>query len=224
MADPHTGPPPGADALPLQTSSLRRFAQRAREAATESEERCELCSQPIPARHRHLLELVSRELVCVCRPCSILFDKRTASLGQYVLVPERRLFLEEFRLGDDVWASLRLPVGLAFFVESSARDRVVAYYPSPLGPMESALRLDAWQQIAADNPVLQEMTQDVEALLVNRSQGQRLAAPGDHFLVPISDCYRLSGILRRHWRGINGGDEVWQKIEDFFEELQIACD
>lgn len=196
-------------------SALRRFAQQAQQtveqAGEPAEERCELCSQPIAPRHRHLLEVASRELLCVCLPCSILFDRRQASLGQYRLIPQRRLYLEDFRLADHLWASLRIPVDVAYFVENSSEGHVVAYYPSPLGPTESALRLSAWQQIVDDNPQLEDMAPDVEALLVDRTRGAR-----DHYLAPITDCYRLAAILRTHWRGINGGDEVWDKIEEFF--------
>jgi len=55
----------------------------------------------------------------------------------------------------------------------------------------------------------------VEALLVNRVRGTR-----EHFLVPIDECYRLVGLIRMHWRGLSGGREVWEEIEQFFEELR----
>jgi hypothetical protein len=59
------------------------------------------------------------------------------------------------------------------------------------------------------------MEQDVEALLVNRSRGAR-----EHFLVPMDKCYSLVGLIRMHWRGFSGGKEVWEEIEQFFEELR----
>ena len=60
-------------------SSLRRFAQEESEKAAEAaQEHCELCSEPIPPEHRHLLEVSTREIMCVCRPCSILFDSAAA--------------------------------------------------------------------------------------------------------------------------------------------------
>jgi hypothetical protein len=55
----------------------------------------------------------------------------------------------------------------------------------------------------------------VEALLVNRLRGANL-----YFIVPIDCCYELVGLIRRHWRGFSGGDEVWQKLESFFASLQ----
>ena len=56
-------------------SGLMRLAQRStveREAALEQ---CELCGAPIPAEHRHVLELATRDVKCACRPCSLLFDR-----------------------------------------------------------------------------------------------------------------------------------------------------
>ena len=55
--------------------------------------RCDLCGEPIPPDHRHLIDLRNRELMCACRPCKILFDRGAAGGGHYRLVPERRLAL-----------------------------------------------------------------------------------------------------------------------------------
>jgi hypothetical protein len=201
-------------------SSLRRFAQEesekaAREAVEATQERCEMCSEPIPPEHRHLLEVSTREIRCVCRPCSILFDREAASEGRYRLIPDRRLFLEDFGMSDVQWESLRVPVDMAFFFYSTPAERVVAFYPSPMGPTESLLKLSAWEELERRNPVLKEMERDVEAVLVNRVRGAR-----EHFLVPMDECYRLVGLIRTHWRGLSGGREVWEEIERFFEELR----
>src|ERR671916_3043042 len=123
-------------------SSLRRFAQEesekaAKEAAEAAQEYCELCSEPILTEHRHLLEVSTREIMCVCRPCSILFDRQAASEGKYRLIPDRHLFLEDFEMDDAHWESLRVPVDMAFFFYSTPAERVVAFYPSPMGPTES---------------------------------------------------------------------------------------
>ena len=199
-------------------SALRRFAQRARQAAEEAPERCEFCSEPIPPEHRHLLEVATREMKCVCLACSILFDKKAASQGKYRLIRDRRLYLENFQMSEAQWESLRLPVDMAFFFYSTPAAQVVAFYPSPMGPTESLLKLSTWQELAEGNPELKEMVADVEALLVNRARGAR-----QHFLVPIDDCYRLVGLLRSHWRGLSGGQEVWEEIGRFFEALQARA-
>jgi hypothetical protein len=202
-------------------SSLRRFAQEKSEKAAEvaqeqaAQERCELCSEPIPPEHRHLLNVSTREIMCACRPCSILFDREAASEGRYRVIPDRRLFIEDFEMSDAQWDTLRIPVDMAFFFYSAPAERVVAFYPSPMGPTESLLKLSAWEELENANPVLKGMERDVEALLVNRARGAR-----EHFLVPMDKCYSLVGLIRMHWRGFTGGQEVWEEIGGFFKELK----
>jgi hypothetical protein len=194
-----------------------RLARLARSAATEREaalERCELCSAPIAPEHRHLLDLTTRELVCACQACSMLFDRGEAARGRLRRVPDRHLRLEDFELSDLTWEELRLPVDIAFFFRSSDDDRVLAFYPGPMGATESLLELEAWQQLEDDNPVLASMELDVEALLVMRARGARR-----QWLVPMDDCFTLVGLIRSHWRGLTGGREVWDEISRFFDEL-----
>jgi hypothetical protein len=115
------------------------------------------------------------------------------------------------------WESLRIPIGLAFFVNCTLEGRVMALYPGPAGATESLLTLERWSQIAQQNPVLQEMEPDTEALLVNRVGGA-----ADHYFVSIDRCYELVGILRAHWRGLSGGEEAWREIGAFFARLREA--
>jgi hypothetical protein len=201
-------------------SSLRRFAneesEKAENKAVEAaQEHCDLCGEPIPSEHRHLMEVSTREIMCACRPCSILFDSEAASEGRYRLIPDRHLFLDNFEMSDAQWESLRIPVDMAFFFYSTPAERVVAFYPSPMGPTESLLKLRSWEELERCNPVLQRMERDVEALLMNRVRGAR-----EHFLVPIDECYSLVGLIRMRWRGLSGGREVWDEIARFFEELR----
>ena len=90
---------------------------------------------------------------------------------KYVRVPKEARRLAGFRLSDAEWDALGIPIGLAFFFESTPEGRVLALYPGPAGPTESLLPLDAWAGIAARNPALAELEPDVEALLVNRVNG-----------------------------------------------------
>jgi hypothetical protein len=198
----------------MSPSKLRQVARRTAVEQEAALERCELCSEPIPAEHRHMLDLRSRELMCACQGCRILFDSGAAGGGHYKLVPDRRLRLGSFEMDDATWAELRIPVDMAFFFHHTEAGRVVAYYPSPAGPTESLLELDAWAELEAANPVLGKLEPDVEALLVNRSRGAR-----QYFLVPIEDCYALVGLIRTRWRGLTGGKEVWEEIESFFGSL-----
>jgi hypothetical protein len=196
----------------LDSPRLASLAQRPEQEPNG--ERCELCGEPIPAAHRHLLDLASRELLCSCRACSLLFDRDAAGGGHYRLVPDRRLRLAAFELDDLAWERLRIPVDMAFFFRNSAEGRVMAFYPSPMGPTESLLELSTWDELERVNPVLLEMEPDVEALLVNRARGAR-----QQWLVPIEDCYALVGVIRTRWRGFSGGREVWQEIDRFLTRL-----
>ena len=195
---------------------MSRLREMARPASPRGEaaEACELCGEPLPREHRHLLDLESRELMCSCRACSLLFDKGEAGGGHFRLVPDRRLALADFELDDASWSALRIPVDMAFFFRHAAERRVVAYYPSPAGPTESLLELGAWDDIEQANPVLATMEPDVEALLVNRARGA-----AEHYLVPIDEPYRLVALIRTRWRGFTGGSEVWREIDDFFAGL-----
>ena len=196
----------------MSASRLQTLVQR-REQQRPQEERCELCAEPIPPEHRHLLDLHDRRLLCACRACTILFDRSGAGGGHYRLVPDRSLLLDGFDLDDVTWRRFELPVDMAFFFHSSPAGRVVAFYPSPLGATESLLDLHAWDELVATNPVLLQLEPDVEALLVNRAQGKR-----EHWILPVDRCYELVGLVRTHWRGFRGGYEVWRKLDEFFDE------
>ena len=113
------------------------------------------------------------------------------------------------------WAAFHIPVDLAFFFRSSAVGKIAAVYPGAMGATESQLELEAWLKVESDNPLLETLEPDVEALLVNRAREHR-----EHYLVPIDDCYTLAGVLRTHWKGFAGGGEVWREIDSFFDRLR----
>ncbi len=94
---------------------------------------------------------------------------------------------------------------------------MTAMYPSPAGATESLLPLTAWETLAAKNSDLSEMLPDVEALLANRVGDTRV-----YFIAPIDKCYELVGTIRKHWKGLSGGEDVWRAIDKFFAELQGA--
>jgi hypothetical protein len=176
-------------------------------------ERCELCSAALPPDHQHLIEPQTRKMLCSCQACSILFSGQAGT--KYRRVPRRVRYLSDFRLTDAQWDNLMIPIGMAFFFHGSAAGKTLALYPSPAGATESLLDLESWDEIVQDNPVLKEMEEDTEALLVNRVKGER-----EYYLVPIDECYRLVGLIRTYWRGLSGGAEVWEEIGKFFAELK----
>lgn len=176
-------------------------------------EYCELCHAQISADHSHLVEPSNRRLLCCCRACAVLFSNHQSA--KYRRVPEQCALLADFRMTDRQWEALRIPINLAFFFLSSAAQRVLAFYPSPAGATESLLGLAAWESLVADNPVLAEFEPDVEALLVNRVDGEC-----EYYRAPIDRCYELVGIIRSSWRGMSGGPEAWSAIRTFFAGLK----
>ena len=177
-------------------------------------EACEVCGAHLASDHPHLLESSNGRILCACEPCAVLFDHRGDG-RRFVRIPRSARRLRNFHMSDAEWSSLLLPIDLAFFVSSRAAERVIAYYPSPAGSTESLLSLNAWSDIVRNNPVLEIIQPDVEALLINRTRGRR-----DHFIAPIDQCHRLTGIIRTHWRGLSGGEEVWREVDRFFESLR----
>jgi hypothetical protein len=115
-----------------------------------------------------------------------------------------------------------MPINMAFFFKSTPQGRVVALYPSPAGATESLLAFDTWDEIVQENPALQEMEADVEALLVNRIGHARGFAEPEYYLVPIDQCFKLVGLIRSRWQGLSGGTEVWQQIAEFFTSMKAA--
>ena len=184
----------------------------------EQEERCDLCGEPVPPAHRHLIDVEDRRLLCACRACTILFDHRGAGGGHYRLLPQESWALEGFDLDDALWRSLDIPVELAFFFHSSPAGKVVAFYPAPAGATESLLQLDSWDELVRRNPVLERMEPDVEALLVDRTGGA-----GGQWLVPVDRCYELVGLIRTHWKGFGGGEELWERVGEFFDRLRCEA-
>ena len=197
---------------------LRQFARK-RQMRPPAEQ-CELCSAEIAAKHRHLLDLSKRTLICVCHPCSILFGDTGAGGGKYRLVPSRNLFLPDFQMTDEQWDSLMIPVNMVYIFHSTIANRVMAFYPSPAGAMESTLTLEGWGALVSSNPILNELEPDVEALLINRVRNMGGESYREHYIVPIDACYELIGLIRLKWKGLSGGEEVWKAIAEFFAGLR----
>jgi hypothetical protein len=192
--------------------SLKRFAQKPRPA-----ERCEMCSKELAAEHAHLIEPQQRKLLCACDACALLFASQEGT--KYRRVPRDARYLPDFRMSDDQWNALMIPIEMAFFFRSSSQGRVIALYPSPAGATESLLELEMWEDVEKENPALAQMSPDVEALLANRV-GVARGVPSAYYIVPIDECYKLVGLIRMHWRGLSGGTEVWREINGYFSALR----
>jgi hypothetical protein len=175
-----------------------------------AEEVCDLCGIGLPEDHRHLLALVERRIVCSCETCWAM----RSGEGDYRPVGNRTVWLPDLQLPDDLWASFQIPIGLAFFMESTVTACVVAMYPSPGGATESELHFDSWTRMRQLNPVLDTLEPDIEGLIANR-----MSDPPMYVIAPIDRCYALTGTIKAHWEGISGGTAVEAALNAFFERL-----
>ncbi|GAA4730254.1 DUF5947 family protein [Actinomycetospora chibensis] len=204
------------------TASLRRFlAPRQAPPVAPTVERCELCAGEVAPEHPHLVDVAGRVLKCACRPCALLFVDRTREMAgtAYRTVPDRYRYDAEFTLADAQWDALQIPVGMAFFLRNSVRaDAVVACYPSPAGATESELDLSEFVDGVGAGRLGEMLEPDVEALLVRHDSGR-----SECLLVPVDACYRLVGLVRRHWRGFDGGAEAWTHIDRFFDDARARA-
>ena len=197
-------------------ATLRRLAEAASNngpAPFPEPEHCDLCSVALPPVHRHLLEMSNRQIACACDPCALRFENVIG--GRFKLIPRDTRALPDFRMSDLEWEGMSLPINLAFLFYSTPKEKMMALYPSPAGATESLLPLTAWESLVAANPILCGMQHDVEALLVNRVEEAR-----EYFLAPMDICFELVGLIRVHWRGLSGGEELWNEIAVFFARLK----
>lgn len=178
-------------------------------------ERCDMCGELVPDEHEHVVNTESRNLMCTCRGCWLLFTSDGAGGGKFRAVPDRYAALGALSITPGRWDELQIPVSVAFFFHNSTLESVAAFYPSPAGATESLLPLDAWDRLVADNELLATLEPDVEALLVRREAGHDEA-----YIVPIDACYELVGELRRLWKGFSGGTEARAAMDAFFGRLR----
>jgi hypothetical protein len=200
-------PMTGQPVTGLRVGALGRVLDRpvARPRAAEP---CELCGEPLPDRHAHLLEERKDLVLCACRACALLFERGETGPGRFRLVPHRRV-----RLTGPLPSELGVPVGLAFLVRQSD-GTVVAHYPSPVGATRWEVDPAAWDRLVGRYEELRSMRPAVEAFLVAIVRGM-----DERWLVPIDDCHRLVALVRREWTGMSGGPRLWERIAAFFAEL-----
>jgi hypothetical protein len=198
------------------------------------EEKCEFCAAAIAAEHGHVADLDSATLMCACRACYLLFthsgagqtweqdpqpdQERRMGRARYRSIPDRYCADPGHPLTQAEWDALEIPVGLAFFLRSSASGETTAFYPSPAGATECRLDLEAWGRIIEGHPLVSAAEPDVEAILISRGERDQ---PGiDAFLVPIDACYELAGRMRLEWHGFDGGAEARQSIAAFLDRVR----
>lgn len=198
--------------------TLERFVRRAKSAKfARAGTQCELCGARMPEEHRHVVDRTARRLLCACTACVVAFDGDIP--GRFRTVPGRLRVVRDASIDTTALDALSVPVGLAFFFRSSALERWVAVFPSVAGPTEAELPPEAWSGLEARSALARGISPDVEALLVHRTRDARCSG----YLVPVDQCYELIALLRRHWRGIDGGDDVRRAIAGFFAQLEERC-
>lgn len=203
-------------------SGLRRLTgpraeaaqQERRETAAQEEERCEMCGAVVASEHGHVADTQEHRLLCVCRPCHLLFGSEGAGGVRFRGVGTTVRVVDDLRLSEADWTMLEIPVELAFFFSQGDPPSHAAFYPGPSGATESTLDLSAWSDILDANPALRAVQSDVEAVLLRHHD------PGfTCYVTPVDVCYELVGLVRSHWVGLAGGDEVWRRIDTFFDGL-----
>ncbi|MFI5756968.1 DUF5947 family protein [Streptomyces sp. NPDC051569] len=217
-------PATGAPAAGPGPGGLRGFTRR----PPPAEERCELCAEPLPGEHRHLVDSRKRSLMCACTGCYLLFTRPGAGAGHFRAVPDRYLVDPAFTLDEESWNRLQIPVGLAFFFRNSELDRLAAFYPSPAGATESELDPETWREVLGHSRLANLLQPDTEALLVRRERGaggggEDGADTGECYLVPVDACYELVGRMRLHWQGFDGGAEARADLAEFFARVRAAA-
>jgi hypothetical protein len=200
---------------------LRRIRAGSPSPRRAQVEVCELCGEPIPSEHGHLVDLERRSLSCACRGCYLLFTNEGAGGPRFRAVPDRYQAFPDIRLTPAQWDTLQIPVSVAFFFLNSSLDRVAAFYPSPAGATESLLPLDAWAEVVAAHPELSTLRPDVEAVLVRMEPA---ADGGECYVVPIDACYELVGQLRLRWKGFDGGTDVHNTLDTCFDRIRTRAE
>jgi len=174
-------------------------------------ERCDFCRARLADWHSHLVETENLRLVCACAGCAA---EMTEEGLPYRRVEPRQEALEAFALADADWAMLGIPIDLAFLFRPEAGAAPVALFPGPAGATRSHLSEAVWTGLTRKYPLLGELEPSTEALLVNRSGGRR-----DHYRVSADHCFALTGLMRKRWRGLGGGEEAWAAIDAYIADL-----
>jgi hypothetical protein len=142
------------------------------------------------------------------------FTFRGIADGRFRTVPDRVRALPRDAIPASELQALGVPIGLAFFFRPSHLARYIGVFPGPAGPTEAELPEHVFEQLVERVPAI-DIEDDVEALLIRCERGGSCNA----WVVPIDVCYELSALMRREWRGIDGGEEGARTLDEFFTAL-----
>ena len=181
------------------------------------EEQCEFCSVDLGERHGHVADVAEHRLLCVCRPCYLLFAPEVSggrgSARGRGRSPCRRAASRRRHVG-----VVACPVDLVFLLPPvwprRRRAPPAAFYPGPGGATESELDLHAWSRIVADNPAFDQTMSDVEAVLLRRHDRVFTAT-----WCRSTSATSWSALWAPRGRSSGGRPEVWDRMREFFDEL-----
>jgi hypothetical protein len=192
--------------------AVRKLRQLASLPAAEAVERCELCGKRLEGPHEHLVRAGERGISCACAGCATVMAS-----GPWRRITSSARPLSDFSMDDLDWAAIGVPVRLCFLHRRSAGDTSVAMalFPGALGLVESSIDPGAFADLAARNPVLSILAPDVEGVLLHHVAGTRR-----QLRTSIDVCFTLASVVRAHFRGVTGGERVWQEVNAFLDALE----
>jgi len=183
-----------------------------------------MCAEPIADEHQHVVNIAARQLMCTCRGCYLLFSDPHAKL-RYRAVPDRYLTSPTSRWTVAVGNRCRFRSGWRSSSTTPTWTR-----PSPSTQVRQAPPSLNWTSTpgapsAAPTPGWGMLHDDVEALAGNACPIEitpiRNSTPQPSAnLVPIDACYEFVGRLRMLWHGFDGGHEVREFVDEFFERIK----
>jgi hypothetical protein len=74
---------------------------------------------------------------------------------------------------------------------------------------------EALELLTHHYPVLPSLAVDVEAIAVCATGAERAT-----YRLPIDECFRLVGLVRRYFRGASGGAPWWSALARWLTELR----
>ena len=196
-------------------ASLRRISTP-KPASPAPVERCEFCGVGIGERHGHVADVAQHRLLCVCRPCYLLFAPQGAGGGRFRGVGEEVRRVTDLALDEAAWDALRIPVDVAFFFDQDGAEQVAGVLPrTRRGHRVAARPGGVGRRGRRPTRCWARSSADVEAAPSCAGTTETFSC----HLVPIDHCYELVGLVRRAWTGLGGGPEVWRDIDAWFTDL-----
>ena len=201
---------------PTRCGSARSAGSRRRSRRRSRSERCEFCAADIGERHGHVADVADHRLLCVCRPCYLLFAPQGAGGGRYRGVGEEVRRVGDLLLDDARWDALRIPVDLVFFFRQTDADAPARVLPRPRRrDRVASSTCPPGATSAAANPVLDEPSTTSRRCCCAGTTSTLLLLPGaDRRLLRAG---RRGPAARGP--GSAAGPEVWRGSSAFFAGL-----